>query len=453
MSRAAVRELQRYLAVRAAVRPLNGDVETAAQCRCAIVIPARAESVSLPVTLASIARNARRVLDETLVVVVVNNPDPARVPEEYRKSVEADAADNRRLLEWLRDGVPDGLHVVWIDCASPGQEFPPTRGVGLARKIGCDSVLRLFYEKAVQTGADLPDPHEIVLLSLDADTTVAPTWLEKAVDAVHSLNAPGGLCRFHHVLPADPTHRNAVCAYELYMRYYLEALREAGSPYAFAAIGSAVVCSARGYYRAGGFPASRLAGEDFYFVQQLARVGGVLQFIPAIVRPSARLSHRVPFGTGPAVRRILQHGVDRYMVFAPEAFAVVRGVIAAAAQAVTKNPEILPTTLPPEARHFFQRRGFSGVWQRFRKQFRAPDALLAAFHEWFDGLATLQLLRELTATCIPPVPLLDAVGRIPSFARIPRIRNANLPEILAAARLVQERRCERLGPRSIYRDA
>ncbi|MDE7374489.1 MAG: hypothetical protein K2M86_04075 [Odoribacter sp.] len=52
----------------------------------------------------------------------------------------------------------------------------------------------------------------------------------------------------------------------------------------------------------------RQAGEDFYFLQKLISTGRFATLQTTRVYPSARFSTRTPFGTGQAVRQIVEDG-------------------------------------------------------------------------------------------------------------------------------------------------
>ena len=47
---------------------------------------------------------------------------------------------------------------------------------------------------------------------------------------------------------------------------------------------------------------------------------------------------------------------------------------------------------------FLEERHFAQNWQKLRRNHRTPQGLHAAFHGWFDGLRTRQLLRRLVET-------------------------------------------------------
>ncbi len=64
--------------------------------------------------------------------------------------------------------------------------------------------------------------------------------------------------------------------YELSLRYYVAGMKFARSPYAFHTIGSSMAVSPVHYARVRGFP-KREAGEDFYLLNKLAKLGSVLE--------------------------------------------------------------------------------------------------------------------------------------------------------------------------------
>src|SRR4029434_9989987 len=92
----------------------------------------------------------------------------------------------------------------------------------------------------------------------------------------------------------------AIAAYELHLRYYLQALRTAGFPHGYHTIGSSMAVRARTYMEQGGMN-RRQAGEDFYFLHKLIPLGGFTELNSTTVYPLPRPSNRVPFGTGRAV--------------------------------------------------------------------------------------------------------------------------------------------------------
>jgi len=355
----------------------------------AVIIPALAEADSLPATLASLAANPRRELARWLVVVVVNqrgDADPATTAENQATLALLGSAN--RL--WA------GLQLAWVDAASPGCELPPGEGVGLARKLGCDLALeRLDWGR--QGGGPL-------LAMLDADTLVETNYLAALKD--HFATRPEGAATvaFCHQPGESPRLAAAITRYELYLRSYLLGLTLAGSPYAYPTVGSTVVCRALAYLRAGGMN-RRLAGEDFYFLQQLAKTAGVAPLGATLVYPAARLSARVPFGTGPALGKILSGDSALTLCHPCEAFLLLRDWLSCAAGAGpdTSAGALLrrAAAIAPGLGDFLAEINLVQRWEKLRRNHPGQPALLRAFHGWFDALQTRRLLHRLATAGYP----------------------------------------------------
>jgi len=83
----------------------------------------------------------------------------------------------------------------------------------------------------------------------------------------------------------------------------------AGFPDSIYTIGSAFAVRAEAYVKQGGMN-RRQAGEDFYFLNKLTKLGTVAEINDAFVFPSARVSDRVPFGTGAAMTKWMNEDED-----------------------------------------------------------------------------------------------------------------------------------------------
>lgn len=190
----------------------------------------------------------------------------------------------------------------------------PTRqaGVGTARKIGMDWAVTRFEGGWREQG---------VIVCLDADCVVAVNYLEALYAHFTAYpKTPGCALYFEHPLEAlSPRHRQAIIHYELYLRYYLHGLRWSGFPHAFHTVGSSMAVRAGPYQRQGGMN-RRKAGEDFYFLQKIIPLGEFSDLCTTTVFPSARQSHRVPFGTGRAMSDEQSGAKDLSQVCDPEIF-------------------------------------------------------------------------------------------------------------------------------------
>lgn len=374
------RFVRRYLDTRAAGSPWRLD-GPAGLFAGAVIIPALAEEAHLFAVLDSLGKQPPSLLGRFLTIVVVNNR--ADAPAGLRE-------DNLRTLGRLAAGdFPSGLALARVDAASPGRELPPGEGVGLARKIGCDLALeRLDWRE---------DP---LLLFLDADTFVDPDYLAATLRHFERAREGGAVLPFAHGNGETPAHHAAIVRYELYLRSYVLGLSLAGSPYAFHTVGSTIACRAEAYVRAGGMN-RRLAGEDFYFLQQLAKTAGVAQLHGTIVHPSPRPSVRAPFGTGQKVAAQLA-GETELAFYSPEIFRLLALWLEGAAEGIGReagSDALLDVAagVDPQIAAFLAAEGFAPAWERIRKSCRGPAPLLRAFHVWFDALKTLRLIHHLCA--------------------------------------------------------
>jgi len=191
-------------------------------------------------------------------------------------------------------------------------------GVGFARKTAMDEAIHRFAYNNNPQG---------IVLCCDADCLVAPNYVSEVI-SYFSKNPACGVAtvRFEHPLSGDLPQQNydAIAQYELHLRYYVAALRAIDFPYAYHTVGSSCAVRAQAYCRQGGMN-KRQAGEDFYFLQKLFQAETVGEINSTAVYPSARTSHRVPFGTGFAMKTMLEEGEQSvYYTYTPESFAVLQ---------------------------------------------------------------------------------------------------------------------------------
>ena len=338
-------------------RPLD------AAFRAVAVIPACDELDEIGGTLAALSP-----ADDEAVLVVVNHPADAS-PRVREASAE--------LLRRFRSEPPALRNLHWIDAPDL------TGGVGEARKLGMDAVIAALPPEALESA---------VIASLDADTVAEPdyfpavrAWFEHDA-ALSALSIP-----FRHREGATPGEEAAIRRYEAYLDRYVRKLREAGSPYAFHTVGSAFAVRASAYVRCGGMRV-RKGGEDFYFLQAAAKCGKIASGDRVLLHPSPRPSARVPFGTGPAVRKLMEGAPPAEISDA--AFEVLKNLLAQTAE--LDDAERFLDRIDPVSAAFFRREEFAAAWLGIRNNTpNLPAARLAAFHCWFDGLRTLRLLHEI----------------------------------------------------------
>ena len=381
-----------------------------------VVIPALAESEHIFKTLASLSKNPRSELSRTLAVCVINNGDADSVPADEFTDNQYTLKVLRRLIDGDGGGLPNfqqsvlfdgirqsGLRVAYIDASSPGLEMPgKTAGVGFARKIGLDLALGIFnYEK------DCPK----LLFSLDADTLVERDYLSAVRDSFEKEKATTSVIAFAHQNADSADEQAAICCYEIFLRYYVLSLRRAGSHYAFHSIGSTMVCTAGGYATVRGMN-KRRAGEDFYFLDKLAKIGGVRGINTTTVHPSSRASRRVPFGTGKRVIRFTEGKESEYSLYDPRSFAVLKEWLEYMSSCRDMDPETILARagdMHPSLDVFLRVSHFGETWRRLVENSGDRVHLCSHFLRWFDGFKTFKLIRHLTDNGLPPLNMFTAL--------------------------------------------
>ena len=358
-----------------------------------IVIPVYGEYDYIGKTLYSLSLNNAHHLNITQILLVINNPSK-REDERYVK-------ENQVLLNDLRKNIfqqkhcLQNLNLFWIDASSCELELPGEGGVGMARKLGMDSALTYLNWNN--------DP---IIISLDADTLVENNYLEAITcffDKYKEIS--GASINFKHLPGAIPEEERAIREYEFSIRYYVDKLKWAGSPYAYHAIGSALACRAETYIRAGGMKLNR-GGEDFYFMQALRKLDNILEITDTTVFQSARPSNRVPFGTGPRVQQHI-NGIE-LKLYNPKIFEVLKSTLIKANCWIKSGDVVAPKqfadSLLPEAREYLLLLKFDLIWPNILKNSvkdennlseSDKEQLITAFHVWFDAFRTLKFVHYL----------------------------------------------------------
>ncbi|MGB5218034.1 MAG: hypothetical protein WBN66_07015, partial [Smithella sp.] len=251
---------------------MANDTENIAQV---VVIPAYAEKELLFHTLASLAKNSPSSLEYSLVLCVVNNKanSPFDVKENNRQTLEClDAlvgknsintfAGNQELYHQLNVIADAGIKLGYVNASSQGCEIPmSTGGVGTARKIGMDMALCLLKDSEAAAK---------VIISLDADTLMQENYLS-AIHDFFNADIKTAIVAYEHQFPQDALQQAAITCYEIFLRYWVLGLEFARSPWAFHSIGSTIAVSPEAYLAVRGMN-KREAGEDFYFLNKLAKV-------------------------------------------------------------------------------------------------------------------------------------------------------------------------------------
>lgn len=320
---------------------------------------------------------------DVLVVLVPNVPDSLDPADP--------AFDRTRKLCRLAGRFDAARNIDVVAVGRVETPIPARLGVGLARRIGADVALR--YIEAGRIARP-------IVFCTDADAALPAGYF----DAPRDGGTAAWVFPFTHVSD-DPALREAGLGYELSLRYYVNRLAYAGSPFAFHTIGSCLAIDATAYAMVRGFP-KRNAGEDFHVLNKLAKVGSVHRLADPVIEIEARASHRVPFGTGPAIARA-PDAVESRMDYAPETFELLRALHERASHGVFEEwPEPIPELLATI--------GY--------ERFRPPRLDARAFHTWFDALKTVRFVHA-ARRWFADVPLVETLRSLYPAAVGPRAWN------------------------------
>ncbi len=321
-------------------------------------------------------------LRDLLVILVVNSPDPT---DDQSQQLLKDIS-----LKWQRLVTPGfyrtggGTTVYVIDRVT--QPIPEKEGVGRARKIGADIATRLIAEQHIAS----PWIH-----LTDADAILPSNYLQDSYASLQAVDTAFRLYHFRH----DFTGDLAAALYEFSLIWYPLGLAYAGSAYGFPTIGSTIACHVDAYVKVRGFP-PRAAGEDFYLLNKLRKIGS-FRFVPAQIQLSNRRSGRVPFGTGPALTKIDELPDPLEVVFYhPKVFDALKHFLAQ----LDSSYEAMDL-----ARHFSDDLSRQFVAEQkllpllARQQKQSETVYHKFIHDWFDGFRTLKFIHLARANAYPSV--------------------------------------------------
>ncbi|MEQ8335945.1 MAG: hypothetical protein RIA62_01285 [Cyclobacteriaceae bacterium] len=267
-------------------------------------------------------------------------------------------------------------------------------GVGLARKIGMDEAVRIFNHHD-KSG---------IITCFDSDCSCDPNFLVEIEKHFNQTNSNTALTFYEHPLQGE--NPEAITNYELYLRYYVDALRWAGFPYAFQTLGSCISVKSDAYERQGGMNTHK-AGEDFYFIHKMTALGKISEINATTIYPSDRLSDRVPFGTGHAVNKYLEKGDPTYPVYAPAIFNDLKEFIDQI-PFIYDTKSVVPS-LPRSIAAYLKDQNFEQNLAEISNQTTDYQSFKKRFFHWFDGLKVLQLVHFCRDHHYKNVPVMEAI--------------------------------------------
>ncbi|MDR1154305.1 MAG: glycosyltransferase [Bacteroidales bacterium] len=349
--------------------------------RMIIVIPSYREPALLQ-SFESLYR-CRRPSCFTEVIVVVNHPEHA--PEEAIRQNETSLHDAQRWASRHNDRRLR-FHVIYKPDVSE-----KNAGVGYARKTGMDEAVYRFLHSGVNDG---------VIIGFDADSICDENYLEEIEQAFFDgKSIHGASVYYEHPLEGDEYDAivyEGILLYELHLRYLNQALRYAGFPYAYHAVGSSFAVRASAYVMQGGMN-KRKAGEDFHFLQKIIPLGNYAAINTTRVIPSPRQSDRVPFGTGASIRRWMDNSPATINTYPLEPFEDLKQLFAVVPLFFKANPAViteLRTSFSSPMQDYLLQNSYLEHLAQASANSASPEAFTKRFFGWFDGLKTVKYLNN-----------------------------------------------------------
>lgn len=334
-----------------------------------IVIPVFKEEDLLP-TLKALA-DCESTIHKVEVILVVNHPENASndIKEQSRVTL-------KQIKDFkAQHPSPMVFHII------EAVNLPAKKaGVGLARKIGMD-------EAAFRLNSIGQDG---VILCFDADSQCDVNYLtEVEKQFLHDPETSGVSIHYEHPLYTNEGEINeAIVLYELHLRYYIQALKYTGYPHAYHTIGSSMAVRSSVYQKQGGMN-QRKAGEDFYFLHKVIPLGNFHNIGTTKVIPSARISDRVPFGTGRAMQEHQNDKKDLSMSYDFYSFPLIKQFLDNI-QLETSGEDV-----PDQVSLFLNETGFQSELEKIKSQSKNETHFKARFFEWFNGFKMLKLVHYL----------------------------------------------------------
>ena len=359
--------------------------------RHCLVIPAYKES---PGFLAQFSQDQLAQQGRLLLIVVINQPQTVLADnsnqalwQHIRQTGPTLAAsDHYQLVSAHRQ-----LHILALNHFSHHYRLPPKQGVGLARKIGCDLACALIQQQQLDS---------LWIHTTDADSQLPTDYF---MQTAKYSTASAAVYAYQHRSNSNIQLSQATQVYQRALHYYVDGLRYADSPYAYHTLGSCIAINARSYAQARGFP-KKAGGEDFYLLNKLAKLGNIVSLEGKPVLIEARRSHRVPFGTGPAVDKMiaLQQQQQPCRYYHHQSFVELRQVLLnfhqlsqypqSPCQWLTTQSEVIQSALSDISIHTLFKHLAS---QQAPQQPVLPQQWMRHIHQWFDAFKTLKFIHAL----------------------------------------------------------
>jgi hypothetical protein len=361
-----------------------------------IVIPAFCEP-EIEQTLLSIY-NQKEIAKLTEVIIVFNfsESDPQAIKEDNIKQ-------HRLVSEWISTHTNQNIKFYAFIAENLPAKFA---GAGFARKIAMDMAVKRFNTIDNPSG---------ILLSVDADTILPNDYLLK-IDLYCNKNKNINtlIFNFEHEISGRKYSSKvyqAITQYELHLRYFKHMLEYIRFPYSYYTIGSCFGIRAGLYSNVGGM-SKRKAGEDFYFLHKVFPFEHVHFFKDIVLNPSSRPSWRVPFGTGPEIRKLISSPAPKLETYHPDSFEALKKFLCIAPSfyesdkySIEEKVVLLNDCLVK----FLKLNNYLEKILEIKKNSASQESYNKRFLNWVNAFFIIKFLNYSKEKCFPSLSIIPAI--------------------------------------------
>jgi hypothetical protein len=350
------------------------------------------------------------------IIVVINSSSKAD-----KKVKEQNLKTYKEAGEWIK-GHSDNkfhYHIIYVPELSPKYA-----GAGYARKIGMDEAVSRF---------NMIQNHSGIIISFDADSICDNNYLvEIEKNYIKYPLANGCSIYFEHPLSGEDfpdTIYHAITLYELHLRYYIQSLRHISFPFAYHTVGSCFTVKALTYVKQGGMN-KRKGGEDFYFLHKIIPSGNYTDVNSTRVIPSPRPSHRVPFGTGPIINKLLIDNESEFMTYNPASFEDLREFFNLVPGLFKQKPEYIinkTNKLPRSIKEFLHKNDAVYKINEINNNCNNTNSFKRRLLNWFNAFTVLKFLNFCTENYYPQISVISATNIL--LRRLELLNSENLNEM------------------------
>lgn len=159
----------------------------------------------------------------------------------------------------------------------------------------------------------------------------------------------------------------------------------------------------------------RQAGEDFYFLHKLTKLGQLTEINDAFVYPSGRVSDRVPFGTGAAMTKWMNYTDDLAQTYRFQAFLDLKllfGRVDEFYKIGTACYSDIQTSIPSTVEKFLVSISFEEKLAEINRNSSSPESFRKRFFQVFDAFQVLKFLNQVHEQSYATQSLQEAIAQL-----------------------------------------